>query len=291
MSFLKVTWLRPVAALMVLAALALWLSAASPSSAGGPTADVTVNPADGEVGEGGTIDVDVVINPTGGSEVAVWIVKFDFDPAVIQPVPAGPGIDCSNFNVPQGVVGAGLCDAEDNDTAVALGGYIENVGGTAHGFDSSMTVSSFSFMAVGDAGAETDLTVTLATLLDPDGVELATTDNDGHISIIEIPGVQLVHGDVDCSGGASPVSVIDGRKVVLAVVGSPAAQPGGCPDIGDAVTIDGTARTFGDVDCSGGASPVSVIDGRKVVLAVVGSPAAQPGGCPDIGDEVTVVIP
>jgi len=82
--------------------------------------------------------------------------------------------------------------------------------------------------------------------------------------------------------------VIDGRKVVLAVVESPSAQPAGCPAIGSQATVDGQVRTWGDVDCSGGAAPVSVIDARKIVLAVAGSPAAQPAGCPAIGDVVLV---
>ena len=108
------------------------------------------------------------------------------------------------------------------------------------------------------------------------------------LSVTTSPGEEMAFGDVDCSGGASPVSVIDGRKLVLAAVGSPANQPQGCPEIGDAITVDGVPRTHGDVDCSGGANPVSVIDGRKVVLAAVGSPANQPVGCPDIGETVIV---
>ena len=80
--------------------------------------------------------------------------------------------------------------------------------------------------------------------------------------------------------------MIDGRKVVLAVTGSPVEQPVGCPEISDEVMPLGSAKPlmWGDVDCSG--PPVSVIDGRKVVLAVTGSPAEQPVECPAIGEEV-----
>jgi hypothetical protein len=285
MSFLQVTWLRPVVALAALAALALWLTAAGPSSAG-LTADVTITPADGEVGEGSTIDVDVNINPNG-AEVAVWIIEFEYDETVLQVV---PGPDCSTLTIPQGVVGAGLCDVKDNgggagdDTGVALGGYIENDQGTAHGFSGNTTVATFSFMAVGNAGDETDLSVSFTNLLNPDGNEFGTTDTDGHVTIIEVQGEQVIFGDVDCSDS---LSVLDGRKVVLAVVNAPAAQPQGCPAINADVSINGNNQKFGDVDCSGG---LSVLDGRKVVLAVVNAPAAQPQGCPAIGSMVTLVV-
>jgi hypothetical protein len=96
--------------------------------------------------------------------------------------------------------------------------------------------------------------------------------------VVKLLAEGLFWGDVDCSGG---VSVLDGRKVVLAAVGNPAAQPNDCPDITGDVVVNDTDLIWGDVDCSG---TVTVVDGRKIVLAAVGSPANQPGGCPFIGE-------
>ena len=47
----------------------------------------------------------------------------------------------------------------------------------------------------------------------------------------------------------------------------------------------GTARTWGDVDCANGVSP---IDSLKVLRADAGLGNTQPPGCPGIGDEVQV---
>jgi hypothetical protein len=109
-------------------------------------------------------------------------------------------------------------------------------------------------------------------------------------------GQQLIWGNIDCSGATPPgdqPSVTDARKIVLAVVGSPAQQPAGCPALGETVMTGDTERVWGNVDCSGASPPgdqPSVTDARKIVLDVVGSAAAQPQDCPEIGETVTVLV-
>jgi hypothetical protein len=130
---------------------------------------------------------------------------------------------------------------------------------------------------------------------DVQSVNLLDDDDDGVGNVCEPTGTEWSWGNVDCSGAAPPgnqPSVTDARKLVLAVIGAPADQPTGCPAINDVVSVNGVQRAWGNVDCSGtgatGDQP-SVTDARKVVLSVVGSPAAQPASCPDIGSLVNVL--
>jgi hypothetical protein len=290
MRYLNANWYARAAGAFALFALAaLWLLGAGTTHAGGTTGSVVITPPQATVGAGGTttVSVDVTAPDTG---LSVWIIEVAYDPDVVQvdtnagnPVCTSPSIPGTNF------AGYG-CATKDTsnpadgtkDTAVAFGAWVANVGNAATGWTGTHTVATFTFRAVGAAGESSPLTISVcdSCFLGPNAEERAPTTTNGQITISA--GTTRKWGDVDCGG---TLSVIDARKVVLAVVGSPANQPQGCPAITDNVTITAGTFKFGDADCGG---TLSVIDARKIVLAVVGSPANQPQGCPAIGSDVTV---
>jgi len=54
----------------------------------------------------------------------------------------------------------------------------------------------------------------------------------------------------------------------------------------DIVSIDGTSRPFGDVDCGG---TVKIGDSQKVARKLVGLAVSQTQPCPAIGQSVQIV--
>jgi hypothetical protein len=91
----------------------------------------------------------------------------------------------------------------------------------------------------------------------------------------------VVWGDHNCSEEADPVDSLFNLRFDA---GLPTAT-GDCPDMGQTVDINGTPREWGDVDCSGEANPV---DGLKILRFDAGMEVDQPGGCPDIGELVSL---
>ncbi len=85
-------------------------------------------------------------------------------------------------------------------------------------------------------------------------------------------------GDVDCSGGANPVSAVDALKVLRFVASLSVTQNDPCVDIGA-----GGPPVQGDVDCSAGANPVSAVDALKILRFVASLSVTQNEPCVDIG--------
>lgn len=299
MSLLKANWCLTRLAVVALAVLALSVTGVGTAQAGGDgTVSLTPNPREIGVGGQGTIAVELTPPAAGTS---IWIIQAKYDPAVAEVAVDGFGNPlCVNAAAPAGFETAFAtgCDTKDTDatpgpdTIVAFGGAVKNVGGTAVGLTAPITVATFTFEAVGDAGTHTDLmtTVTSGSMLGPTGEVQNPTVSNGRINIAA--GTSRVWGDWDCTGGASPIAPRDGQQVLKAVLSQPplAPQTTPCPAIGDGVTVDGTARTWGDSDCTGGATPIAPRDGQQILKYVLGQPplAPQTTPCPNVGDTVTV---
>jgi CSLREA domain-containing protein len=99
------------------------------------------------------------------------------------------------------------------------------------------------------------------------------------------PG-QRIWGDVDCDGD---ITTRDNQAELRFVLEQNAlSQTEPCPDIGSAVTVDGTARTWGDEDCDTG---VSTRDNQSKLRFVLEQNAlSQTEPCPDVGAPVSVSV-
>lgn len=289
MSYTKVTWWRPAtaAALLALAAVAVWLAIAGSSARAGGDGSVFIDPALAEVGPGGTTTVDVVVTPPD-TTLSIWIIEIEYDPAVVQVADDGGNPDCDSLNIPGGVAGAAGCATKDtgggpeDDTAVAFGGWVENVGGEAVGFDTEMTVASFTFEAVGDIGESSPLTVSVTAFLDPAGEEPVPAEADGQINIIEIVGDQRTWPDTNCD---TNLNIGDAINVARKQVNLPVTT-NGCPTLGVDVTADGTPRKYGDTNCD---NLVNIGDAINIARKQVNLPV-DTHGCPTLGSQVIIVV-
>jgi hypothetical protein len=99
------------------------------------------------------------------------------------------------------------------------------------------------------------------------------------------PG-QRLWGDVDCDGD---ITTRDNQAELRFVLQQNAlSQTEPCPDIGSAVTVDGTARTWGDEDCD---AEVSTRDNQSKLRFVLEQNAlSQTEPCPDVGAPVSVSV-
>jgi hypothetical protein len=211
------------------------------------------------------------------------VIDVVFDPAVVSVN------SCTSISVPAGAVGVSLCEADDQEggpdeeTVVSVGGVLFPA--TELGLTQQTTLATITFMAVGEVGECSDLTINVVSHLgpDPDGEETDPGITNGEICIVEQAGTDRTWADVDCSGEANP---IDSLKVLRHDAGLAVAQPAGCPEMGAAVTVDAVARTWADDDCSGEVNP---IDSLKTLRFDAGLAVVQPAGCPEMGEVVNVV--
>src|SRR5574341_238190 len=95
--------------------------------------------------------------------------------------------------------------------------------------------------------------------------------------------VTTVRGDVNCSGGATPVDAVDALQILRYVAGFPVIQNEPCDDI-----TTGGPPLQGDIDCDGDADAV---DALRILRFVAGMDPILPPGCPPIGVTVTQVTP
>jgi hypothetical protein len=293
MSFLKATWWRPATALAVLAlaVLALSLSGSGTAQAGnGGT--VSIDPADKDIAAGGEGDVSIMIDPPA-SGTSIWIVQVKYDPTVAQVKLNGQDPVCTPMASPgQGIAQAAGCDIKDTtgdqvaDTLVAFGGWVQNDGGTPRGFTTQQTAATFTFVAVGSAGAHTDLETTVTSMLGPNGEVGSPAENDGGIDIIESTGTNRTWGDSDCNGSVAPR---DGQAILNVFLGkAPISQTDPCPDVNSAISGTGFANAtkWGDFDCNGAVAPR---DGQAILNAFLGkAPFSQTDPCPDVNASVPV---
>lgn len=288
MSYPKVSWLKPAAGLLVvLAVAALWLMGANTTEAGNG-GSVVITPASAQVGAGGTTTVNVdVTAPAGG--LSVWIVEIGYDPAVVQVDTINSDPNCQSQDIPnsagQGtLVQANGCAVKGTpaNTAVALGAWVKNVGGSATGWDGTHTIASFTFKAVGTAGQSSPLTITVGpnNFLLPDGTPATPTTTNGLITITA--GTTRIFGDADCSGA---VDIGDAINIQRKIASLSVNKGAGCPDIGANVMINGVQRAWGDVDCSGAVDIGDAINEQRSIASLSVNKGA---GCPTIGDNVTV---
>jgi hypothetical protein len=281
-------WRLPTSlALIGLGALVAWLVAAGTASASTPPGgQVFISPSDATVGAGGTTSVDLVVDPPDGG-LTIWIVEVAFDTNVVQ-VDESSGFNCEGADLPGGGVGSSLCEGKNNDgdpepdSAVALGAYLRNEGGTPVGLTEQTTLATIHFDAVGEVGECSNLTITVspANFLKPDGGEATPTIQNPPAEICITAGQTVLWGDVNCNGSADPV---DGLFILRADAGLP-TDTGSCPDMGEMVTVAGQEIPWGDLNCSESADPV---DGLLVLRFDAGLPA-DTGTCPDLGTQVSV---
>ncbi len=302
MSHIKSAWFRPAIALLaVVAVSALWIAGTTGPAVAGNPGNVSISPANAQVGVGGTTTVDVnVTAPDGG--LGVFIIEIGYDPDVVQVDVLNNNPNCQSLEVPNpagpgNVVQANGCDAKDDpptggedDTAVAFGAWIKNVDGTATGWTGTNTVARFTFRAVGSAGQSSPLTVSVCEdcFIRPNTSQATPNTVNGNIEIIA--GTPQIWGNADCS--ADGIRSRDGQAIGKFVLqGTPLSQtePPPCPDVGQAVTVNGAPQTWGNWDCS--ADGVRSRDGQATGKFVLqGTPLSQtePPDCPDIGATVTV---
>jgi hypothetical protein len=281
---------------VVLAVSALWFMGSSSTHADA-NGSVTVLPQpEATVGAGGTTTVSVSVSaPDAG--LSVWIVEIGYDPAIVQVDTINSNPACETFNVPDpggpgNVVQAKGCAVKavasaQNNRAVAFGAWVKNVNSTATGWTGTQTVANFTFKAVGAAGQESPLTVTVAdgSFLLANGNTTSPATPDGKIRIIA--GTTRIWGNTDCDDDG--VTSRD-AQAVLKIVGlkPPLSKEPGCPSVGDNVTVDGTSRKWGNWDCD---ADVSSRDAQAVLKKVGLKPPlsqTEPPDCPDIGVSVTV---
>lgn len=77
--------------------------------------------------------------------------------------------------------------------------------------------------------------------------------------------------DLNCDKTVLPQDAVTSlmRDAGLETGSGPAGAPGSCPALGEDVTIDGTIRLWGDIDCSGA---INAIDSVKLLLWLIGLP-------------------
>ena len=95
--------------------------------------------------------------------------------------------------------------------------------------------------------------------------------------------VVTVRGDVNCSGGPTPVDAVDALQILRYVVGFPVIQNEPCDDV-----TTGGPPLQGDIDCDGDADAV---DALRILRFVAGLDPNLPPGCPPIGVTVTQATP
>lgn len=109
------------------------------------------------------------------------------------------------------------------------------------------------------------------------------TDIDLRLDCGEPP---LVWGNMDCADGIKPLDALLVLGDVANVSIGLSAQADVCPTIGDTVTVDGSERTWGNVDCEGG---VVSTDAVKILQYYIGIQVAQTvQGCPELGQGITL---
>jgi hypothetical protein len=86
------------------------------------------------------------------------------------------------------------------------------------------------------------------------------------------------------------VRIGDATKIARELLDLPVGQEPGCPEIGNAVGVDGEERIWGDVDCE---NEVTIGDATKIARRLLGLTVDQEPGCPEIGAPVDVgdIIP
>jgi hypothetical protein len=213
-----------IAVLLIIVGAAF--AAASTASAAGAGV-VSVVPAISNVPQGGTVDIDFVIEPPA-SGTSIWIIEAKYNPAVVQV------IGCSvqpQIGDPGAAYAAG-CDTKDttgdliDDTAVAFGGYVVNDGGTPRGFETTEAVAAFTFLAIGPPGSSSPLTLKVSALLGPNGETHTPVVNHGVINIVA-PTPAPVGGTVDvlaAPGSPAPVTWIVALAAVALVITTSAAS-------------------------------------------------------------------
>ena len=288
MSYIKATWWRPAAgALVALAIAALWLMGATASNAAG-AGSITLDPQDGQVGAGGTLDVKVNVEPPAAG-LSIWIVEISYDPTKVQVDTSGGNPVCGSLDIPGGVAGAAGCATKDTntdgkmDTAVAFGGWVQNNGGTAVGFTDTKQVADFTFRAVGNVGDMSSLHISVTSFLDPTGASTTPTANDGSITIIQQQGETHVWGDINCDGS---ISLGDAIGIARFLVSLTVNQTQPCPAMGAAITVDSNPQHWADINCDG---TVTLGDSIGIARNLVSLTVNQTQPCPAMGSSVQVV--
>src|SRR5450759_988011 len=181
-----VRFLRAVFLVLILVAA---FAVASTAGAAG-NGSVSVVPASSSVPQGGTVDIQVVIDPPSLG-TSIWIIQIPYDPTVAQVVTDNSGNPvCTSLSIPANFVGAAGCAIKDTnadnvpDTLVAFGGAVMNNNGTPVGLTSPQTVATFTFRAIGPPGSASSLHVIVTAMLGPNGEQETPTTFDGVINVV-----------------------------------------------------------------------------------------------------------
>jgi hypothetical protein len=107
------------------------------------------------------------------------------------------------------------------------------------------------------------------------------TDSDGDLKPDACDGSGS--GNIDCSAPPAGVSAADALKVLRHVAGLSVSQSEPCLDIGLPRSLPPPDNwAMGDVDCSGGPTPVNSVDALKILRTVAGLSVSKPDGCPEV---------
>ena len=176
------------AAFLVLVLAAAFAVASTAGAVG--NGSVSVVSASSNVPQGGTVDIQVVIDPPSFG-TSIWIIQIPYDPTVVQVATDMSGNPvCTPLSAPANFVGATGCAVRDTngdnvpDTLVAFGGVIMNNNGTPVGLTSPQTVATFTFRAIGPPGSASSLHVIVTAMLGPNGEQETPTTFDGVINVV-----------------------------------------------------------------------------------------------------------
>jgi hypothetical protein len=164
----------------VLLLIAVAAFAVTSTAGAADNGSVSIVPASSDVPTGGTVDIDVIIDPPSIG-TSIWIVHVYYDPSVVQYV------SCTPMANPGG--GIAFASACDNATphGVTFGGWVENQGGTPHGFETPQVAGTFTFTAIGAPGSQSPLSIIVQAMLGPNGEVEAPQTHNGVINVVAAP--------------------------------------------------------------------------------------------------------
>jgi hypothetical protein len=282
----RALWSAPAwLALLGLTALTVWLIGAGSAAAGGTDGSVSISPQHATVGAGGTASVDVIVDPPEGG-LSIWIVEVKFESEIVQ-VDDSSGFNCEGADLPGGGVSTSLCEGKQTDgdpepdSAVAIGAFMINEGGTGAGLEETTTIATIHFDAVGDVGECSDLEIEVlpGNFLEPDN-DAPTPAIMTDVDICIVAGETVLWGDLNCS---DTIDAVDALAVLRHDAGL-STNTGDCPAMGETITVEGETVPWGDLACSGA---VDAVDGLLVLRFDAGL-SANTGDCPDLNTNVQI---
>lgn len=191
--------------LIVVAAFAV----ASGASAAG-NGSVSIVPPSSTVEPGSNVTVSVVEDPPAVG-TSIWIVRVAFDHNVLQ------YLSCTPMPSPGGgIAQAAACDVAGSGDFVTFGGWVENRGGVAHGFETPQTLGTVTFRAIANPLAHSDLNVSFQAMLGPNGEVETPEIHNGAIDVVGPVGGTVEMLSQGAGGSAVPSAAFLAPALALA---------------------------------------------------------------------------